>query len=128
MITRTPEQFKHVLERNPFPGTDTSRLYFSLLSSQPASKLLEAFIDIDFSPDEVKVIYNTIYTLDKPESGDNVERLLAALELHWLDKLQPFGERGYNSAKGFQRKMVEWQNQSGVKLDRRALRHHSYQA
>ena len=47
--------------------------------------------------------FTVLDVLNKPEPGDNVERLLSALELHWLGKLQPFGERGYNSEKGFQR-------------------------
>jgi hypothetical protein len=49
--------------------------------------------------------FSVLDVLSKPEPGDNVERLLSALELHWLNKLQPFGERGYNSEKGFQRAM-----------------------
>jgi hypothetical protein len=53
--------------------------------------------------------------LDKPEPGVNVERLLASLELHWLEKLQPFGERGYNSAKGYQRSLAQLRNQGGAK-------------
>jgi len=47
--------------------------------------------------------FSVLDVLDKPEPGDNVESLLSALELHWLGKLQPFGERGYNSEKGFLR-------------------------
>jgi len=42
--------------------------------------------------------------------GDTIEHSLAALELHWLEKLQPFGERGYNSAKAYQRDMSRLQN------------------
>jgi len=41
--------------------------------------------------------------LGKPEPADNVDRLLLALKLKWQEKLQPFGDRGYNSLKGFQR-------------------------
>lgn len=47
--------------------------------------------------------FSVLDVLNKPEPDDNVEKFLSALELHWLDKLQPFGERGYNSEKGFQR-------------------------
>ena len=45
--------------------------------------------------------------LGKPEPGDNVERLLLALKLKWQQKLQPFGERGYNSLKGFHREIEQ---------------------
>jgi len=49
--------------------------------------------------------FSVLAVLGKPEPGDSIERLLSALELQWLEKLQPFGERGYNSEKGFQRAM-----------------------
>ncbi|MDD2462737.1 MAG: metalloregulator ArsR/SmtB family transcription factor [Desulfobulbus sp.] len=47
--------------------------------------------------------FSVLATLDQPEPQENVERLLADLKLSWLEKLQPFGERGYNSAKAYQR-------------------------
>jgi hypothetical protein len=49
--------------------------------------------------------FSVLGIMEKPEPGENIEQSLAALELHWLEKLQPFGERGYNSAKAFQREM-----------------------
>jgi hypothetical protein len=49
--------------------------------------------------------FSILSILDRPEAGDDIEKSLAALELHWLEKLQPFGERGYNSAKAYQRDM-----------------------
>ncbi|MDD2734908.1 MAG: metalloregulator ArsR/SmtB family transcription factor [Desulfuromonadaceae bacterium] len=58
--------------------------------------------------------FSILDVLAKPEPGDNVERLLAALELQWLEKLQPFGERGYNSTKAFERNMQLLRQQSGV--------------
>ncbi len=60
--------------------------------------------------------FSILAELGKPEPGDDIEQLLAALELHWLTKLQPFGERGYNSAKGYQRNLERLQHQSGFKL------------
>lgn len=39
----------------------------------------------------------------EPGPEGSVERQLAGLELQWLEKLQPFGERGYNNAKAYQR-------------------------
>lgn len=47
--------------------------------------------------------FSVVAVLDQPEPGEDVERSLAALYLHWLEKLQPFGERGYNSTKAYQR-------------------------
>jgi len=49
--------------------------------------------------------FSVLATLAPPGPGEDVERTLAALELHWLEKLQPFGERGYNSARKFRREL-----------------------
>ena len=56
--------------------------------------------------------FSILGILDVPEPGDNIEHSLAALELHWLEKLQPFGGSGYNSAKAYQRDMDRLQNLS----------------
>jgi Uncharacterized protein conserved in bacteria len=71
VITRTPEELMGVLERNPFPDADQSRLYFSLLSSQPAPKLLQEFLAIDCAPDEIRVVDDTIYTLYATKLSDS---------------------------------------------------------
>jgi hypothetical protein len=60
--------------------------------------------------------FSILGVLDKPEQWDNIEQSLTALELHWLEKLQPFGERGYNSAKAYQRNKNRLQNQQGAEL------------
>ncbi len=41
--------------------------------------------------------------LSQPEPGQRPERLLLAMKLRWQETLQPFGERGYNSLKQFER-------------------------
>ena len=71
IITRTPQQLSDVLKRNPFSVADSSRLYFSLLSSQPAPDLLEKLLGIDFAPDHVKVVGDTIYTLYATKHSDS---------------------------------------------------------
>jgi len=60
--------------------------------------------------------FSVLEVLARPEAGENAEQLLAALELYWLEKLQPFGERGYNNAKGYQRDMERLRQQSGSVL------------
>ena len=92
-------------------GTRNSRLFQLKMGKVVFSRELQKDLT-EFGADNFE--YSVLDVLDKPEPGDNVERLLAALELHWLEKLQPFGERGYNSAKAFQRNMVQLQHQSGV--------------
>lgn len=71
VIARTAEEYRRVLDANPFPQADTSRLYFSLLSAQPAQKLLDELLGIDFSPEEVKIIDDVIYTLYATKQSDS---------------------------------------------------------
>jgi hypothetical protein len=47
--------------------------------------------------------FSVLEVLPTPAPGDNVERLLLTLKLQWQEKLQPFGDGGYNSIKGYQR-------------------------
>ncbi|GFO70807.1 hypothetical protein GMLC_43860 [Geomonas limicola] len=47
--------------------------------------------------------FEVLEQLPPVEPGQQEKRLLADLELGWLEKLKPFGERGYNSAKAFER-------------------------
>ncbi len=57
--------------------------------------------------------FSVLEVLPKPGPGENGDQLLAALHLQWLEKLQPFGDRGYNSAKAFQREMERLGNLCG---------------
>jgi len=43
--------------------------------------------------------FSVLDVLDRPELGDDIKQCLAALERHWLEKLQPYGERGYHKPK-----------------------------
>lgn len=47
--------------------------------------------------------FSVLEVMGEGHPGDNVDRLLLELKLKWQEKLQPFGERGYNSLRGFQR-------------------------
>jgi len=47
--------------------------------------------------------FEVLALLDPPPQEADVAGKLAALELQWLEKLQPFAERGYNSRKRFER-------------------------
>jgi uncharacterized protein (DUF1697 family) len=71
VITRSPEQIRRVMGRNPFPGAVASRVYFSLLASPPAPRLLHELRKIAFSPDAVKVVGLTIYTLYATKHSDS---------------------------------------------------------
>lgn len=91
-------------------GTRNSRMFQLKMGKIVFSRELQKDLN-EFGADNFE--FSVLDVLDKPEPGDNVERLLAALELHWLEKLQPFGERGYNSAKAFERNMQQLRQQSG---------------
>lgn len=91
-------------------GTRTSRLFQLRMGKTVFSRELQSDLN-RFGAESFE--FSVLAVLDKPEPGDNVEQLLAALELHWLEKLQPFGERGYNSLKAYQRGMGRLRTQAG---------------
>ncbi len=70
-MARTPDQFSKILKHNPFKEEDGKRLYFSLLSTEPDKKLLKEFLSTDFSPDQVRYMGNTIYTLYATKHSDS---------------------------------------------------------
>jgi hypothetical protein len=94
-------------------GTRNSRLFQLRMGKVVFSRELQKDLN-EFGAESFE--FSVLSVLDKPEQGDNIERSLAALELHWLEKLQPFGERGYNSAKAYQRHMNRLRNQRGAEL------------
>lgn len=71
VIARTAVEYQRVLQVNPFPQTDSVRVYFSLLAAPPDPKLLEEFLAIDFAPDVVKVIGDVVYTLYATRQSDS---------------------------------------------------------
>jgi len=60
--------------------------------------------------------FSVLDVLDKPAPGEVIEHSLTALLLRWQEKLQPFGERGYNSEKAFQRDKDRLRNQRGSEV------------
>lgn len=71
VLARTPERFSDILKRNPFKKADSRKLYFTLLASEPDKNLLKEFLATDFSPDQVRCINNTIYTLYETRHSDS---------------------------------------------------------
>ena len=62
VIARTPQQFRRVMAQCPFPKTETTRLYFSLMASRPSATAVRELMKIEFAPDDVRVTGDTIYT------------------------------------------------------------------
>jgi hypothetical protein len=81
-------------------GTRNSRLFQLRMGKIVFSRELQKDLN-EFGAGNFE--FSVLGVLDKPEQWENIDQSLAALELHWLEKLQPFGERGYNSAKAYQR-------------------------
>lgn len=71
VIVRTHGQLKRVMEGNPFPSSAASRTYFSLLAAPPAAELAEDLSRLDFSPESIKVVNDTIYTLYATKLSDS---------------------------------------------------------
>ncbi len=71
VVAKTPAQLRNMLRRNPFAGGDTSRMYFSVLKGKPARADLDAFNAIDFLPDQVRHVGDTIYTLYATKHSDS---------------------------------------------------------
>lgn len=71
VIARTHNQLKRVMEGNPFPLSAGSRTYFSMLAVLPAAHLTEELCRLDFSPDSVRVVNDTVYTLYATKHSDS---------------------------------------------------------
>lgn len=63
VLARTAKEFAICLQRCPFTRFDGSKLYFSFLAANPDKKLLGGLLATDFSPDQVRLVGDTIYTL-----------------------------------------------------------------
>ncbi|GFO58383.1 hypothetical protein GMST_07080 [Geomonas silvestris] len=59
--------------------------------------------------------FEVLEVLKPVQPGEQEGRLLADLELRWLEKLRPFGERGYNSEKSFEREKEKQARRSASK-------------
>ena len=63
VLARTAKEFAIRLKQCPFTKFDGSKLYFSFLATNPDKKLLRELMSTDFSPDQVRFVEDTIYTL-----------------------------------------------------------------
>jgi uncharacterized protein (DUF1697 family) len=63
VFARTAKEFASILKRCPFNSVDGSKLYFTLLAANPGKERLGEFLSTDFSPDQVRFVDGTMYTL-----------------------------------------------------------------
>ncbi len=70
VLARPAAYFKDVLAHNPFAGADTSKLYFTLLSSVPDARLLQEFLTPGYAPDKIEVLADMAYVLCATKYSD----------------------------------------------------------
>ena len=71
VVARTAKQFAAMLKRNPFADADGKKLYFTLFVTPPEKQLLKKFLSTDFSPDQVRFVKDTLYTLYATKHKDS---------------------------------------------------------
>lgn len=71
VMARTHAQLKHVMQGNPFPASAAARTYFSLFSAPAAAHLVEELFRLDFSPDNVQLGPDALYTLYATKYSDS---------------------------------------------------------
>jgi len=88
-------------------GIRNSRLFQLRMGKVVFSRELQKDLD-RFGAESFE--FSVLEILENAETGAKSDRSLAALYVRWLEKLQPFGERGYNSAKAYQRDVNRLRN------------------
>jgi DNA-binding transcriptional regulator YhcF (GntR family) len=81
-------------------GTKNSRMFQLRMGKVVFSRELQSDLN-EFGAANFE--FSVLGVLEPPGPGETIEHALTALELHWLEKLMPFGEKGYNSVKAYQR-------------------------
>ena len=71
VMARTHPQIQKILADNPFPPDAAAHTYFTLFASLPAAPLVADLRQLDFSPDEVRVVGDTLYTLYATKHSDS---------------------------------------------------------
>jgi DNA-binding transcriptional regulator YhcF (GntR family) len=89
-------------------GIRNSRLFQLRMGKVVFSRELQKDLD-RFGAESFE--FSVLEVLENAETGTKSDRSLAALYVRWLEKLQPFGEHGYNSAKAYQRDVNRLRNQ-----------------
>ncbi len=81
-------------------GSKTSREFQLRMGKIPSSPVLQKELAA-YGAEAFEV--TVLEELPPPRPGEQAERLLRAAKLRWQEKLQPFGDHGYNNRKGFER-------------------------
>ena len=81
-------------------GTRTSRLFQLRMGKIVFNPELQKDLQ-EFGAESFE--FSVLEVLPAPKPGENVKQLLKELKLRWQEKLHPFGDKGYNSLKGYER-------------------------
>ncbi len=82
VLARTASGFRNILVHRPFENVDTTKLYFTLLASEPEARLVAEFLAPGYSPDQVTVVDDVVYVLcatrysDLKANNNYIERKL----------------------------------------------------
>lgn len=71
VIVRTPRQIGNIMKKNPFPPSQRSKTYFTLLAEKPEPSRAKVFLSMGFSPDAVELVGDTLYTLYATKHSDS---------------------------------------------------------
>ncbi|MBN2427230.1 MAG: DUF2087 domain-containing protein [Deltaproteobacteria bacterium] len=93
-------------------GTRSSRLFQLRMGKIVFNREMQKDLN-EFGAENFE--FSILEVLGKPSQGIDIERALAKLEMHWLEKLRPFGKHGYNSEKAYRRSLGQLGNFIGGK-------------
>ncbi|MFN0102365.1 MAG: DUF1697 domain-containing protein [Bryobacteraceae bacterium] len=61
VITRTAAQMRSVVELNPFPGLEPTKLLVSFLGSEPAAEAIEVVRRMEIAPEKIRIVGRDMY-------------------------------------------------------------------
>lgn len=70
VVARTAKEFAKILPAHPFGKAATEKLYFTILQSESQPKLVKEFATGDYSPDDIRLRKDVIYTLCATKYSD----------------------------------------------------------
>lgn len=70
-VAKTLKEAEVIFGKNPFSKNHQSQTYFTFFKNPPEKNKLIEFLKLDFSPDAVEVIGDTLYTRYKTQHSDS---------------------------------------------------------
>lgn len=70
-VAKTLRELEFIIQKNAFSKSFQAQTYFTFLKTPPEKIKLTEFLKLDFSPDAVEIIEDTIYTRYKTKHSDS---------------------------------------------------------